>query len=260
MYLRHVSHLSLISTGLHLSLSCMKSSNIQKNTILDTRSLQKGLTFIELIVVMSIFSIIASVVLFNFSSFSTNITSQNLAQEIALQIKEAQTSALSGVNPSIFQSDPDLNKEGAPSYGVRFNIDPSNTEELDGKSMVFFGDRNGNDVYDTTGTGCDYSVTGTECLAMIHMNTSDTIVGICKDAECDDGLYTESKATLIFRRPFPEGRLFASDDGIPRSKVGVKIRSVKGDERAIIATILGQIMVTDIQEITLGNPNDIPID
>lgn len=238
----------------------MKSTYIKKQTQDSSLSSQKGLTFIELIVVMSIFSIIASVVLFNFSSFSTNITSQNLAQEIALQIKQAQTSALSGTDPTIFDTDPVLNKEGAPTYGVRFNIDPSNTEELDGRSMVFFADRNGNDIYDTSGTGCDYSVTGTECLAMIRMNTSDSIVGICKDEECDGGLSTESKATILFRRPFPEGRLYASDDGVPRSKVGVKIRSVKGGERAIIVTILGQILVTDVQEIDVGNPNDVPID
>ncbi len=238
----------------------MKSTYTHNRRKSISYSAQKGLTFIELIVVMSIFSIIASVVLFNFSSFSTNITSQNLAQEIALQIKQAQTSALSGIDPTIFQTDPDLNKEGAPTYGVRFNIDPSNTEELDGRSMVFFADRNGNDFYDTSGTGCDYSITGTECLAMIRMNTSDTIVGICKDAECDGGLYTESKATLLFRRPFPEGRLYVADDGTPRSKVGIKIRSVKGDERAIITTILGQIFVTNIQDIGVDNPNDIPID
>lgn len=235
----------------------MKSTYKKEN---NSDSLQKGLTFIELIVVMSIFSIIASVVLFNFSTFSTNITSQNLAQEIALQIKQAQTSALSGIDPAIFQTDPDLNKEGAPTYGVRFNIDPSNTEELDGRSMVFFADRNGNDVYDTTGTGCDYSITGTECMAMIRMNTSDSVVGICKDAECDGGIFTESKATLLFRRPFPEGRLYVADDSLPRSKVGIKIRSVKGDERVIITTILGQITVSNIQEIVIGNPNDIPID
>ncbi len=222
----------------------MKSTYFKKNTKLFISNSQQGLTFIELIVVMSIFSIIASVVLFNFSSFSTNITSQNLAQEIALQIKQAQTDSISGTRSMVFERNVD-NREGAPTYGVRFNINQANADELDAHSMIYFADRNGNGVYDTTGSGCDYSVTGTECLAVIRMNTSDTIVGMCADADCDSGAHENTTATILFRRPFPDAKLFVEDDGIPRSRVGITIRSPKGVERLITTTVLGQISVSN---------------
>ena len=54
---------------------------------MNIRTYNQGLTFIELIVVLSIVSVIAGVILFKFSDFSNNITLQNLSQDIALRIK-----------------------------------------------------------------------------------------------------------------------------------------------------------------------------
>ena len=225
----------------------MKSTYIKNNKKFLNSSSQAGLTFIELIVVMSIFSVIASVVLFNFSSFNTNITSQNLAQQIALQIKQAQTESISGTRTMVFDEDEILNPERAPTYGVKFDIDTNDDgTELDSKSMVYFADRNGDGEYDHAGSGCDFSQTGTECLAKIQINTGDSIVGICSDADCDAGSYNDMQATILFRRPFPEARLYSGSDLTPRSKIGIKVRSSKGAERVIMTTILGQVSVFGI--------------
>jgi prepilin-type N-terminal cleavage/methylation domain-containing protein len=225
----------------------MKSTYIKNNKKFFKSSSQAGLTFIELIVVMSIFSVIASVVLFNFSSFNTNITSQNLAQQIALQIKQAQTESISGTRTMVFDQDEILNPEGAPTYGVKFDIDTiDDGTELDSKSMVYFADRNGDGEYNHPGSGCDFNTTGTECLAKIQINTGDSIVGICADADCDAGNYNDMQATILFRRPFPEARLYIGSDLTPRSKIGIKVRSSKGAERVIMTTILGQVSVFGI--------------
>jgi prepilin-type N-terminal cleavage/methylation domain-containing protein len=227
----------------------MKSTYIKNNKKFLNSSYQAGLTFIELIVVMSIFSIIASVVLFNFSSFNTNITSQNLAQQIALQIKQAQTESISGTRTMVFEEDEILNPERAPTYGVRFDIDTEDAANyLDSKSMIYFADRNGDGEYQHVAVGneCDYGTSGTECLARIQINTGDSIVGICSDASCDLGTYDELKATILFRRPFPEARLYVGDDLTPRSKIGIKVRSSRGAERVIMTTILGQVSVFGI--------------
>ena len=224
----------------------MKSTYKKNYTNNRLLSSQQGFTFIELIVVMSIFSLVASVVLFNFSSFNTNITSQNLAQEIALQIKQAQTDSISGTRLVVFPKNPD-NIEGAPTYGVRFDIDTNDDgSELDSKSMAYFADRNSNGGYDHSGSGCDYSVTGTECVARIQINTGDIIAGICVDSGCDNGVFDQEKATILFRRPFPEARLYIGDTLDPHSKIGIKVRSSKGAERVVTTTILGQINVMNI--------------
>lgn len=227
----------------------MKSTYIKNNKKFLNSSSQAGLTFIELIVVMSIFSVIASVVLFNFSSFNTNITSQNLAQQIALQIKQAQTESISGTRTVGFAEDEILNPEGAPTYGVKFDIDVTDgTDQLDAKSLAYFADMDGNGTYDhpSNQTPCGIGMSGTECIAIIEINTADSIVGICSDADCDAGSYNEMQATILFRRPFPEARLYIGTDLTPRSKIGIKVRSSKGAERVIMTTILGQVSVFGI--------------
>ena len=57
---------------------------------------QAGLTSIELVVVFGIFAALASSILFNYRDFSSNITLQNLAQDVALQIRQAQNRSVSG--------------------------------------------------------------------------------------------------------------------------------------------------------------------
>ena len=77
----------------------------------------KGMTYVELIVVLSIFSIMTSIVLFNYGEFQAKVDIRNLASDIALKIVEAQKSALSGKLPT--------QATGAtwkPSYGVYLNI------------------------------------------------------------------------------------------------------------------------------------------
>ena len=50
----------------------------------------KGFTLIEFVVIISIFAIMASVALFNFAGFRSNVGLNNLAHDIALTIRQAQ--------------------------------------------------------------------------------------------------------------------------------------------------------------------------
>jgi prepilin-type N-terminal cleavage/methylation domain-containing protein len=50
----------------------------------------QGFTLIEFIVIISIFAIMASVALFNFTGFRSNVGQNNLAHDIALTIRQAQ--------------------------------------------------------------------------------------------------------------------------------------------------------------------------
>ena len=51
----------------------------------------RGFSLVELLVVISIFTIISSVVVFRQSKFSSDILITNLAYQMALEIREAQT-------------------------------------------------------------------------------------------------------------------------------------------------------------------------
>src|ERR1035437_1408114 len=78
-----------------------------------------GMSYIELIVVLTIFSVISSVVIFNYGNFQAKVDIKNLASDIALQVVQAQKSSLSGLLPPLAQEL--LVIPGwKPSYGVYF--------------------------------------------------------------------------------------------------------------------------------------------
>src|SRR3989338_5082429 len=77
---------------------------------------QAGFTFIELVMVLTLFGILSGIVLFNFNSFSSSISLQNFAQDIALQVKQAQSNSISGKASFSFLP------PNVPSYGVYFDI------------------------------------------------------------------------------------------------------------------------------------------
>jgi len=189
------------------------------------------MTFIELIVVLSIVSIISAVTLFNFTDFSTKVSLQNLAQDIALKIKQAQTNAISGRLSEGFATGT------PPSYGIHFQKDiPS--------KFVYFRDIGSprNFVFDG---GCaTIGEPGSECLAITTIETSDTISDICSnDGECD---YEDLSVTYV--RPFPEPTIYGTKDGATSALISgaqVEIVSAKGVYMHIVVWPTGQISVKD---------------
>ncbi|PIP68810.1 hypothetical protein COW91_02830 [Candidatus Nomurabacteria bacterium CG22_combo_CG10-13_8_21_14_all_32_8] len=78
--------------------------------------LNRGMTYVELIVVLSIFSIMTSIVLFNYKGFQAKVDIKVLANDIALKIVEAQKSSISGklnIHASV---------DWKPSYGLYFDL------------------------------------------------------------------------------------------------------------------------------------------
>lgn len=89
--------------------------NFIKNT--KASKLNRGMTYVELIVVLFIFGVMSTIVMYSYGDFQAKVDIKNLASDIALKIVEAQKSSLSG----------NLPKDGAPystwkpSYGVHFS-------------------------------------------------------------------------------------------------------------------------------------------
>jgi prepilin-type N-terminal cleavage/methylation domain-containing protein len=63
-----------------------------KKTINKTR----GMTYVELIVVLSIFSVISTIVIFNYKEFQAKVDIRNLANDVALKIVQAQKNSTTG--------------------------------------------------------------------------------------------------------------------------------------------------------------------
>lgn len=77
------------------------------------------MTYVELIVVLSIFSVITSISLFNYQKFEEKVNMKSLANDIALKIVETQKSSTSGTRPGTKTPLNPINWK--PSYGIYFN-------------------------------------------------------------------------------------------------------------------------------------------
>ena len=96
------------------------------------------MTYVELIVVLAIFSLITAVTVFDYRGFQAKVDIKNLASDIGLKIVEAQKSSLSGVLP-LSGSDPTWK----PSYGVYFSIATPT-------QFIYFVDLNNDKIYNET--------------------------------------------------------------------------------------------------------------
>ncbi len=217
---------------------------------------QRGITLIELIVVIFIFAVVSSVLLFNYSSFSTNITVKNLAQEIALSIRKAQTLATSvrGASPgSPFERDLLGNPIG---YGITFSLGGGGggfqilpQAGLGRKGFIIFKDLNGDGFYTNTfrggSGGCgtptiDGSGNINECFEKFEIKTGDSLSKICIDGTCPD----PKEVTIFFRRPNPDAIIYYNKSNPQRkSSARIEVESAKGLKQTIQVWNTGQISV-----------------
>jgi len=143
------------------------------------------MTYVELIVVLSIFSVMTSVVLFDYRGFQGRVDVKVLANDIALKAVEAQRSAVYGeLGTSPFDK--------APSYGLRFNVDSTTN-----KRFIYFADFNNNDSYN--GPAIGNSTCDAECLDKIDITKGNYISGLrIVGAGCPA---TVNNINVTFQRP-----------------------------------------------------------
>jgi prepilin-type N-terminal cleavage/methylation domain-containing protein len=159
------------------------------------RHSSRGMTYIELIVVLSIFAVMTSMVLFNYSNFQANIDIKNLASDIALEIVQAQKQSLSGLLPPLAQQQTLLNNNilsWKPSYGVYFNSSSSSN-----KSFIYFADLYNNNMLDDL----TCTISGSDCLNQITITRGNDISGLSvfySDGTSNTNL---TSLTITFARP-----------------------------------------------------------
>ncbi|MEN9582650.1 MAG: hypothetical protein RL641_604 [Candidatus Parcubacteria bacterium] len=219
----------------------------------------RGVTFIELVVVISIFSIIAGTLLVNFSRFGRNITLQNLAQDMALQINAAQKEAISGRTNDALSTCNRNSDDCAPRYGIYVTAKSSQYVNLlmqsfggtDGKSLLRYFDyaqpnvRPVNEMLDY-GNPCGSGV-ATECLDNISLGQGNFISAICVGSgmECDTDLTNTSGVHITFKRPFPDA-IIKNDNGDRFNYVRITISSPNTEDTSpkdIVVTSLGRISI-----------------
>ncbi len=117
-----------------------------------------GFTLVEFVVIIGIFAIMVGVIMSNFNGFKSVITLDNLAQDIALAIRQVQTSA--GAAQSLTSPDE------AYSRGIAFTPNP------DGGYLPEFT------LYETSDINGTYNPTYDKVIDTIKIQTTDKITGI----------------------------------------------------------------------------------
>jgi len=125
---------------------------------LDKIQKNKGMTYVELIVVLSISAVLASVSIFNYGLFQEKIDMKNLSNDIALKIIEAQKSSVAGKLPIS-----GVTSTWKPSYGIYFDLSVNNT------AFYYFTDLNQDKKY---------SCPGLECASAINITKGNKIFAI----------------------------------------------------------------------------------
>lgn len=192
----------------------MKKKNSQLHT---------GFSLVELIVVISLFAIMSSVVSFDYQRYQENIERVNLATDIALAFRQMQVYGISSSNRVVggagFDSESGV-VEGVVSgdliqdnslYGVELDLD---TQEL-----TLFQEVGGNSTqYDD---GIDVlidrlAITGDNTVLRICATPGFVQPEILNDGSClAEGEIIEINSglfTALFRRPFPDGNYYITQD------------------------------------------------
>lgn len=143
--------------------------------------LNGGMTYVELIVVLSIFSIVSGVVIFDYGRFQSKVNLKNLSNDIALKIVQAQKDAMSGLLAT------GASPSWKPAYGVYFNITDSN------KRFFYIKDLDNGDDYDGS-SGCT-----SECMDNIAITGGNTVsaFSVTGTGSCT----SITSMTIVFTRP-----------------------------------------------------------
>lgn len=185
----------------------------------------KGFSVIELIMVVTIMTLITSVVLYNHARFSGGVLLENLAYEIALTVRQAQ---FFGINVR-----ENLNVQGdfSSGYGVFFD----KTTVPPNSSFIFFSDTNNDGKYNS-GSG--------ELLEQYNMAGGNIIEKICVDNDC-----SVEKLYITFKRPNPDAII--KTGGVVNCGVGCGTAQIyigeprgKSPDKIITVRSTGQISIS----------------
>lgn len=208
------------------------------------RSLQAGLTLVELIVVLAIVAVVSGVIIFNYSSFKGTATLRGLSQDIALTIRKAQTYATSVQSITTGGSTTSF-----PAFGISFTLDgdtATNVGDTSRKQFVLFADIAGSGSPDglyTNGGTCGSPASGNECVESFAINTPDKIIQLCTDSGC----FTSGRVDVVFNRPAPDAYICTpSGSSCPStlsSFASIVVQSASGQQKTIKVWNTGQISI-----------------
>lgn len=198
-----------------------------KNTVLNNR----GFTLIELVVSIGIFALMTGVLLSKYGNFNNSVILTNLAYDVAITIRTAQSYGIDVKGISNPNNGGQIEYNNA--YGVYF--DRSSTDKS--KQMIFFVDFNDNGKY-TSGIG--------EEINTYVLKRGMYISSLCAGGSSVDCSTNRTKLNILFKRPDPKA-IINNDENCPIdcSYGRIELTSADGSKKYVEVRSTGQISVTD---------------
>ncbi len=178
----------------------------------------------ELLTVMAIFAVVSAIVLANYHGFGRKTALKNLAYNIALAIREAQVSGITGRNVETVGGD------YYSSYGMYFSASTP-------KEYIFFKDR------PTLGNQFKYDNTPEELVGDYKILSDHSITKLCVFNTPSGACNNVAELNITFRRPQPDAHIYTGSGHAPMPEAAIEVSSSDGDKLYVVVSATGQISV-----------------
>lgn len=158
--------------------------------------MQQGFTLIELVVILTIFAVMSSVLLFNFKGFNKNVERSNLAQDIALLVRKAQSYGISSSTLNI-NTLIDTNTI-ASRYGLSFHYDAVAGTVT---TITLYKKIGGSNVPAGYTAGTDLVI---DTVSVASSGVSLVVCAPTGVSTCANPITTPSDTSIEFERPKPD--------------------------------------------------------
>jgi prepilin-type N-terminal cleavage/methylation domain-containing protein len=198
-------------------------------TLKDTNNHKAGFTLTELLVSVSIIVFILALILVNYNKFDTGIVLTNLAYDVGLSVRKAQTY---GINVK------GTNNNYSYSYGIHF--DKSSTAAK--QTYLIFADFNNNHIYDCTdpaNTATCEKVEGFRLQGGYQIKDFYTV-------DCPTTCL--SQLDILFTRPNPDAKIYTVNAGgstLSATAATIELVSSRDttDAKKVVVYVTGQISI-----------------
>lgn len=189
---------------------------------------KRGFTLIELLAVTAIMTVITGITLSNNAKFGGIITLRNLAYDIALTFREAQTY---GISVRKFGS-------GSGSFGAGYGVF---METANPASYIMFADVNGDGHY----SGCPNEAQ-CELAQSLSIGRGFYISDICATPVGGTESCGQTKVDVLFKRPEPDAEIRINDGASLNERARIVLSSPRGDLASVVLEATGQISITSM--------------
>lgn len=208
---------------------------MRSRSYLTSRTYRRAFTLVELLVSIGIFALMTALVVAKYGSFNQNIFLTNLAYDVALTIRTAQTYGLSVKSAS------DSSSEYRYAYGVNINTDAATPTcagaVSNNKQFVLFADADAS-------KRCSSDVTDI-LISAYSIKRGAYISQVCAGSSSSCTLGT-GYLNISFKRPDPRAIICLNTTcDASYSYAEIQLKSAEGGTRRVVVQSNGQITVKD---------------